>query len=149
MGSQEPKDLESAYIEFSQNIQKWAPDGIIQVDLETLYDMGLLNRNDLDEEQPDEITANFHVSETPDKITLHNEKFAIWIVPKLLDNLPVTHTFISQFQEDKPHLELVFATSGVYNTPKFILKVLHHFLLDVVDTENIIAKINKKPPKNP
>ncbi|NGX60433.1 MAG: hypothetical protein KR126chlam3_01606 [Chlamydiae bacterium] len=139
-----PNELEKAYNEFTTNFKKWAPDGIIEIDLETLCEMGLLNRDDLDEESPDEVTQFFHVTETPDKISLHNEKFAIWIVPQLLDNIPTTHTYISQLGKEGPQLELVYATAGVYNTPKFILKVLQHFLIDVIDTDAVISSIGKK-----
>jgi len=139
-----PNEMEDAYSEFTTNFQKCAPDGIIEINLETLCEMGLLNKEDFDEEEPDDVTQYFHVTETPDKITLHNEKFAIWIVPKMVDDIPTTHTYISQLQKKKPHLELVYATAGVYNTPKFILKVLQHFLIDVIDTEAIISSIGKK-----
>jgi hypothetical protein len=39
---------------------------------------------------------------------------------------------------------LVFSTAGVYNTPKYILKVLQHFLSEVLDTEAIIIAMGKK-----
>ena len=139
-----PNELEEAFKDFTQNFKKWAPDGVIQIDLEALCEMGLLNREDFDHEEPDEVTHYFHVLETPDKITLHNEKFAIWIVPKMIDNVSITHTYISQLLKAKLRLELVFATSGVYNSPKFILKVLQHFLLEVIDTDKMISSIGKK-----
>lgn len=140
-----PNELEEAYQNFNQNFKKWVPDGIIQIDLESLCEMGLLNQEDFDEEEPDDVTQYFHVLETPDKITLLNEKFAIWIVPKMVENTATTHTYISQLQKDKLHLELVYETTGVYNNPKFILKVLQHFLIDVIDTDAIISSIGKKP----
>ena len=140
-----PNELEEAYQNFNQNFKKWVPDGIIQIDLESLCEMGLLNREDFDEEEPDDVTQYFHVLETPDKITLLNEKFAIWIVPKMVENTATTHTYISQLQKDKLHLELVYETTGVYNNPKFILKVLQHFLIEVIDTDAIISSIGKKP----
>jgi len=139
-----PSELEEAYQDFTQNFKKWTPDGIIEIDLESLCEMGLLNEKDFDEEEPDDVTHYFHVYETPDKITLHNEKFAIWIVPKMIDNVPTTLTYISQCNKKKPQLELVFSTSGVYNTPKFILKVLQHFLIEVIDTDAVISSIGKK-----
>lgn len=139
-----PNELEEAYQDFTKNFKKWAPDGIIEINLESLCEMGLLNRDDLDEEEPDDVTQYFHVTETPDKITLHNEKFAIWISPKLIDDIPTTHTYISQLHKNKPHLELVYATAGVYNTPKFILKVLQHFLIEVIDTDAVISSMGKK-----
>ncbi len=139
-----PNEMEEAYKEFTTNFKKWAPDGIIEIDLEALCDMGLLNRDDFDEEEPDDVTQFFHVTETPDKITLHNEKFAIWIVPKMINEMPTTHTYISQLHKNVPHLELVYVTAGVYNTPKFILKVLQYFLIEVIDTDAIISSIGKK-----
>jgi len=140
-----PNELEDAYQNFNLNFKKWVPDGIIQINLETLCEMGLLNKEDFDEEEPDDVTHYFHVLETPDKITLLNEKFAIWIVPKMVDNISTTHTYISQLQKEKLHLELVYETAGVYNNPKFILKVLQHFLIEVIDTDNVISSIGKKP----
>lgn len=140
-----PNELEEAFQNFNLNFKKWVPDGIIQINLETLCEMGLLNKEDFDEEEPDDVTQYFHVLETPDKITLLNEKFAIWIVPKMVGDVSTTHTYISQFQKEIPHLELVYETSGVYNNPKFILKVLQHFLIDVIDTDAIISSMGKKP----
>jgi len=139
-----PPQLEESYDDFVQNFKKWAPDGIIEIDLEGLCEMGLVNREDFDDEEPDDVTQYFHVLETPDKITLYNEKFAIWIVPKLIEDIPTTLTYISQVQKEKPQLELVFSTVGVYNTPKFILKILQYFLIEVIDTEAIISSMGKK-----
>lgn len=140
-----PNELEEAFQNFNLNFKKWVPDGIIQINLEALCEMGLLNQEDFDEEEPDDVTQYFHVLETPDKITLLNEKFAIWIVPKMVGDVSTTHTYISQLQKDKLHLELVYETSGVYNNPKFILKILQHFLIEVIDTDAIISSIGKKP----
>lgn len=139
-----PSDLEKAYEEFSKNAQKWLPDGFIRINLETLCGMGLVNGKDFDHEEPDEVTHYFHVLETPDKITLHNEKFAIWIVPKLVDNTPLTHTYISQIRDSTPRLELVYENRGIYNSPKFILKILQYFLIETIDTDAVISSIGKK-----
>ncbi|HSX12412.1 MAG TPA: hypothetical protein VLF61_02880, partial [Rhabdochlamydiaceae bacterium] len=73
-----------------------------------------------------------------------NEQFAIWIVPRVVDNITSTLTYIALLYQNKPHLEIVFSTAGVYNTPKYILKVLQHFLIEVIDTEAIISNIGKK-----
>ena len=139
-----PSELEETFKDFTANFKKWAPDGVIEVGLESLCEMGLLNEKDFDEEEPDEVTQFFHVIETPDKITLYNDKFAIWIVPQMINEISTTHTYISQSTKNKPQLELVYSTSGVYNTPKFILKVLQHFLLEVIDTDAIISSMGKK-----
>ncbi|NGX39652.1 MAG: hypothetical protein KR126chlam1_00985 [Chlamydiae bacterium] len=139
-----PDDLEKAYHDFSSNLKKWAPDGVIDIDIEALSEMDLLNKEDFDEEEPDDVTQFFHVEETDDKITLYNDKFAIWIVPTLIDEVSTTHTYISQLTKKEANLELVYTTAGVYNTPKFILKVLQKFLIEVIDTDAVITSMGKK-----
>lgn len=140
-----PVQLEESFMEFSQNIQKWAPDGIIGVDLNLLEQLGLLNNAKIDHPTTDAITHYFHVIETIDKVTLFNEQFAVWIVPQNTEENSSTMTYIALIQANRPHLEIIFATSGVYNTPKYILKILEHFLSEVIDTEAIISSIGKKP----
>ncbi len=139
-----PIQLEEAYKEFTQNLQKWIPDGVISVDLTLLHELGLLSFAELEQATQDPISHYFHVIETSDKVTLFNEQFAIWIVPKSEEPTPSTLTFIALLHAGKPHLEIVFSSSGVYNSPKYILKVLQHFLTEVIDTEAIIAAIGKK-----
>ena len=140
-----PNILEEAYQEFSKDLLKWVPDGILRVDLKVLNDLGLLNSSELEHSITDDQLNNyFHIIETSDKVTLFNEQFAIWIVPQLIDESPTTATFIALLQANKPHLEIVYLTSGVYNTPKYILKVLQQFLAEVQDTEAVISSIGKK-----
>jgi hypothetical protein len=141
-----PKVLEESYQEFSKNLPKWLHDGVIPVDMKLLQDLGLLNSAELEHSvSEDHLNHYFHIIETPDKVTLFNEQFAIWIVPELIDENPTTTTLIALLQGNKPHLEIVYTTSGVYNTPKYILKVLQHFLTEVQDTEAVILSI--KPHK--
>jgi len=139
-----PNVLEESYHEFSGNLSKWAPDGVLQVDLKLLDELGLLSNAQIEQSASDNLTHYFHIIETPDKVTLFNEQFAIWIIPQLIENLPRTMTMIALLHSNKPHLEIVFTTSGVYNTPKYILKILQHFLAEVQDTEAIISSMGKK-----
>ncbi|MBI3236667.1 MAG: hypothetical protein HYZ48_03065 [Chlamydiales bacterium] len=140
-----PVVLEEAYQEFNQDLTKWIPDGIVHVDLRLLNELGMLNNAELEHSVNEaNLTLYFHIIETTDKVTLFNDQFAIWIVPQLLDELPITTTLIALVQTNKPRLEIVYRTSGVYNTPKYILKILQHFLTEVQDTEAIISSIGKK-----
>lgn len=140
-----PNVLEDAYKEFSKDLTKWAPDGIMQVDLKLLSELGILNNAELEHSvSDDQLNHYFHIIETPDKVTLFNEQFAIWIVPHVVDETPTTTTMIALLQNNKPHLEIVYLTSGVYNSPKYILKVLQHFITEVQDTEAVISSIGKK-----
>lgn len=137
-----PSQLEEAYKEFTLNLQKWVPDGVQQVNINLLQELGLLNAAQFEQNSTDNLMHYFHVIETPDKVTLFNEQFAVWIVPKMVSDVASTLTFIALLPKKGPHLEIVFSTEGVYNTPKFILKVLQHFLTEVIDTESIISKID-------
>jgi hypothetical protein len=140
-----PVILEEAFREFSKNLLKWLPDGVTHVDMKLLNDIGLLSHAELDAPISDAyLNQHFHIIETPEKVTLFNDQFSIWIVPEVVDEVPTTTTFIALLQQSKPHLEIVYTTSGVYNTPKYILKVLQHFLAEVQDTEAIISAIDKK-----
>ncbi len=140
----DPTQLEEAYGDFIKNIKKWAPDGIINVDLFLLDDLGLLSSLELNEGTPEDVTEQFHVIETDEKITLYNEQFGVWIVPKILDGVATTYTYISLISAASPQLEIVFSTTGVYNTPRYILKVLQHFLVEMIDTEAVISSMGNK-----
>ncbi len=139
-----PIQLEEAYKDFTDNLQQWAPDGCIHVNLQLLQDLGLLNNWDSESGGPESLTQQFHVVETNDKVTLFNEKFAVWITPQTHTELPSTLIIIALIQNLKPHLEIVYTTSGVYNTPKYILKVLQHFMTEMLDTEATLSSIEKK-----
>ncbi len=140
-----PKVLEEAYLEFSKDLSKWIHDGIIQVDMKLLNDLGMLSNAELEQGVSDaHLSHYFHIIETDDKVTLFNEQFAIWIIPELIEETPTTTTLIALLQGDKPHLEIAYTNSGVYNTPKYILKILQHFLSEVQDTEAVISSIGKK-----
>ena len=138
----DPTILEETFTKLMQEFPKCAPDGIISVDLKLLRDLGLLDSED--EDDSEEFPHQFHVIETDEKVTLFNEEFAIWIVPKVIDALPTTLTLISLLRENSPKLEIVFSTSGIYNTPKFVLKVLRYYLSEVLDTEEAISSIHKE-----
>lgn len=138
----DPTILEEAFINFMQAFPTCVPDGITSVDLKLLRDLGLLDGEE--EEDSEEFPHQFHVVETDEKVTLFNDEFAIWIVPKMINGLPTTLTLISLLMDEKPKLEIVFATSGIYNTPKFVLKVLRYYLSEVLDTEEAISSMHKE-----
>ena len=141
-----PIQLDESFNEFMTNLPSWVPEGIVDVDLELLEKVGLLTSEELDEGDEDEIEQlphYFHVIESADKVTLFNHQFVVWIVPKTVDEMPLTYVFISLVKEKKPHLELAFSTAGVYNTPKFVLRLLRHYLSEVIDTEEAISSIKK------
>ena len=68
----------------------------------------------------------------------------IWITPRVIDDLTSTLTLIALLHNEKPRLEVVFSSSGVYNSPKYILKVLQHYLQEMIDTEKLLSSIEDK-----
>jgi hypothetical protein len=139
-----PVALEEAFKDFTENFEQWAPDECIHVNLQLLQNLGLLDNWDLDPSPPESLNQQFHVVEASDKVTLFNNQFAVWIVPQTETELPSTLIMVALIQNLKPHLEIVYTTSGVYNTPKYILKVLQHFMTEVLETEETLASIDKE-----
>lgn len=141
-----PIQLDQAYNEFISNLPSWIPEGIIEIDIELLEKTGLLNHEAFEEKQhAEKLPYYFHVIETADRVTLFNHQFVIWIVPKLVDETPTTIVLIALMNNNHPHLEIVFSTQGVYNTPKFVLKLLKYYLSEVIDTEEAISSIENDP----
>ncbi len=139
----EPVDLEKAYKHYMSDLQRHVPDGIVDVDLTLLQELGLLTCEGCEEEASDSLTHNFFVIESADKLTLFNDKFSIWIVPKMLHDAPATYTLIALNEGEDPHLEMVFTTSGVYNHSSLVLRILEKFLEQIEENEEEICRLKE------
>ncbi len=140
-----PSQLEKAYSDFTQNLLGWSPDSIISVDLQLLKELDILSHKQLESSTFEDFAHLFQVIETNDKVTLYNEQFAVWIIPKIIKDAPTTQIMIAHVQKSSPKLELIFSTVGVYNTPKYILKVLEKLLSEMLDTNQIINAMEDRP----
>ena len=139
-----PNDLEVKYQEYMQDLPRFAPDGVIDVDLSLLHEFKLLDCDEV--EDPDSpLTHSFYVIESSEKLTLFNQKFVIWIVPQLIEQTPTTYTLIALNSDEKTHLEMIFATTGVYNHSSLVLRILEKFLEQIEENEEEIVKIDDKP----
>ena len=135
--------LEELYQKFYTNLGNYLQDSIVKVDLTLLKRFNLLNRTPEEEKElQSQFPFYFHVIESSEKVTLFNNQFVVWITPQVVDELPVTLTIIALTHKDDLRLEIAFSTAGVYNTPKYVLKVLRHYLSEVIDTEEEIASIS-------
>lgn len=139
----DPVLIEASYKDFMGDLGKWAHDGVLNIDLHSLHELGLLHTLQEDQSEPEDLSQYFHIVESVEKVTLFNDQFIVWIVPKNDDAHPLTYVLIALCQSNKPHLEVVFSTSGIYNTPRFVLKILQHFLLDMLETEATLTSIEK------
>ncbi|MDE3045608.1 MAG: hypothetical protein KGJ02_03075 [Verrucomicrobiota bacterium] len=138
-----PMQIEESYKEFMANLGDWLHDGITHIDLKFLHEADILQTLQDDKGEPDDLTQYFHVIESVEKVTLFNEQFIVWIIPKMESDQPVTYVLIALNQPEKAHLEIVFTTHGIYNTPRYVLKVLQHFLIDTLETEATLISIEK------
>ncbi len=139
----DPENFDIPFYRFISNLSYWAPDGIVEIDLTLLHSYGLLKCKDSSSDITRALTDYFHVVESPEKITLYNQRFVIWIVPKVIGNEPTTITLVALINsEETPQIEIVFSTKGIYNSPRLILKILEYYLKEIEENENLIAKIN-------
>lgn len=136
-----PNQIENIFQKYAKDLSQCLPDGIINVNLKLLHDLNLLEK--INEENEEDFTQYFHVIETKEKVTLFNDKFIIWIVPKMQDEEPITYVLVAILNNEKPHLEIAFTTSGVYNSPKYVLKILQYYLLDMLETEATLTAFEK------
>lgn len=137
-----PQELEGYYQTFVADLSLFLPDGLIEVDLALLHDLGFLNEGQ-DNEIESNLTHSFYVIESADKLTLFNQKFIVWIVPKLVDQIPTTFTLIALNEPNQPHLEMAFSTAGVYNHSNLVLRILEKFLEQIEENEAELCKIKK------
>ena len=138
-----PNEIENLYEQYMSNLADLAHDGIVNVDLALLHELNLLDDLDQIKDDPEDLTQYFHVIESAEKVTLFNEQFLIWIIRKMEQDTPITYVLIALNAHDKTNLEIVFTASGIYNTPKYVLKVLQHFLLDMLETEATLTAIEE------
>lgn len=138
-----PISLEACYKRYMSDIGKWLPDGIIEIDLKTLHELNLLHFHGPRREDSS-LTRYFHVVESDEKLTLVNEQFIVWIVPEKTAESSVTYTLIALNKGDEIHLELAFATRGVYNHSHLVLRLLEKYLLDIQNTEEQLAKFESR-----
>jgi hypothetical protein len=141
-----PMVIEEAFREYAKDIERLAPDWVIHVDLALMHQEGILDQTDAEGEErgvEEKIAEKFHVIESPEKVTLFNDQFSVWIVPRVQNGRPETYTLVALNRNGRPHLELVFETSGVFNTPSHILRILEHYLQEVVENEAELRKIER------
>lgn len=140
-----PAQIEKAFASFTHHLTGWCPDTVVSVNLPFLMELGILSYNQLKDSTFEDFVHLFQVIETDDKVTLYNEQFLVWIVPKMVQDIPTTKVMIARIQKKLPQLELIFSTEGVYNAPKYILLVLEKLLTEIIDTHQVIAAMEDPP----
>ncbi len=133
--------IEECYKKFIKGLYSWIPEGIYFINLELLHHFDLLHFQPRVESKDPILTRYFQVFESPEKVTLLNDEFVIWIMPEKVDRTSLTYILIALNRENQePQLEVAFIASGVYNSSKLVLKVLERFLVEIQETEMILSK---------
>lgn len=140
---QNPEELEIDYKKYINDLKRFVPDGVVDIDLSLLHELGLLSCEETTFAEDMSLTHNFYVVESSDKLTLFNQKYVVWIVPQLVEQIPTTYTLIASNDKQQTHLEMVFATSGVYNHSNLVLRILEKFLEQIEENEQEICRYNK------
>jgi hypothetical protein len=131
--------IEECYKKFIKSLNFWIPEGIYYIDLQLLHHFDLLHFQPHTPRKDPVLTRYFHMVESPEKITLINDEFVVWIIPDKVNYLTVTYTLIALNPSDRePQLEAAFIASGIYNTSKLVLKVLEKFLIEIQETETAL-----------
>ncbi|MBB64894.1 MAG: hypothetical protein CMO81_07490 [Waddliaceae bacterium] len=134
---------EAAFTKYMGNLAHYAPDGILSIDLDLLQSLGILEQDDFDTAQTDHLARYFHVIESPEKITLFNEQFVIWIVPEHMQHTPITYALVAlNHVKQEPQLEIVLAASGIYNTSRLVLRVLESILKEIQENEDLLQQLD-------
>ena len=137
------EQLDAFFEHLSTHTSDLLPDGILDINVKTLHALHLLS---------DTIPANggssntlLQAIESGGKITLYNEKFALWIVPQKNADPSSTMVYIARRTEDEIKAEIGFRTTGIHNRSKTILKLIDRFLADIQETECVISKLEQNP----
>jgi GTPase SAR1 family protein len=129
------KEIEKSFIDCCNHLDDQGADSLIEIDLRLLHELELLNHKD-----DTASTRYFKVFERPEKITLVNDDYIVWIVPMMMETHPVTMTLIAK-NKQKPSLELTLIASGVYNTSQIVLQVLEKLLQEVEENDGLLNRL--------
>jgi hypothetical protein len=132
----DPVELEEKFKAYIENLSKYAPDGILEVDTQTLEEFDVSEGVEIKEEDPN--SHSFYVIESEEKLTLFNDKYLVWIVPQVQGDIAKTFTLIALNTPKIQPLEMVFATSGVYNQSGLVLQLLEKYLEQISENENLM-----------
>jgi hypothetical protein len=139
------EQLDAFFQKLSTQTGELFPDGIVDINIKVLHDLHLLSEDPptIHEAPPSSL---LQAIESEGKITLYNEKFALWIVPQANTFPPTTITFIARKSGETITPEVAFRTQGIHNRSKTILRVIDRFLTEIQETESVIARLEEAPP---
>lgn len=136
------EEIENYYQSIMGKLRSHLPEGIYFVDLEFLQELDLLDFKKKSNEDLF-LSEEFKMVETPDKITVINEDFLIWIVPSGIIPCHSTQVFIALNHDPEPKVEAGFIATGVYNSSKIVINVLEKILIEIKENEELIDRFQE------
>lgn len=137
--------IEESYRKYTEDLSYWLPEGASRVNLQFLNQFDLLHFQPLHPQKESLLKTSFQIIESPEKITLINEEFIVWIIPQQHRDPTETYVLIALNRKDEePQIETAFITSGIYNTSPLVLRLLEKILLDIQETQACLSKIEKQ-----
>lgn len=132
--------LDCFFEELATHSSELLPDGIIDINIATLLALQLLS-----EECPGPNTTPIahllQAIESDGKVTLFNDNFVIWIVPRRERDEPVTTVYIARRYASSVKPELAFRAAGIHNRSRTILRLIDKYLAEILDTENVLSTL--------
>lgn len=135
--------IEDYFQSYKNNLTNFIPEDIITVDLSLLQRFELLNE-DNNPRNDTSLSHHFQIIESANKMTLISPQFVIWITSEKIEGIGGTWTLIALNGKERPHLELAFIASGIYNHSKLVLRILEKFLTEIEENEQLIHALKNQ-----
>lgn len=135
--------IEDYFQSYKNDLTSYIPEDIITVDLSLLQRFGLLNEDE-DPQETAALSHTFQIIESDTKMTLISPQFVIWITSEKIEGLGGTWTLIALNGKERPHLQLAFIASGIYNHSKLVLRILEKFITEIEENEELIHSLRNQ-----
>lgn len=134
---------EQAFSLLIKNLPFFLRESLIRVDPHQLAILGLDDQTLL--QPPDQKLSycRFCVAEASGKLTLINEMFVAWIVPKWNSAKEETLLIVATCQAGDIHPITALILSGPRNTPNAALKILEGVLIDIRENDLLCTTLGK------
>lgn len=134
---------EQVFQDLIRNLPHYLHDAIIQIDDYQLRILGLCDKQLNQPPDQDHSFCRFCVAESGEKLTLINESFISWIVPKWNQLTGETLILVATYQGCDIQLISALVLGGERNSPNAVLKVLERVLIDVWENNLLCTLLGK------
>jgi len=143
--------IEQYYKEHFSQQEKWPADMLMHVDLQLLHHLDLLrdfhvitrgwsSRSEFSTHLTGLRNHYFNFVESRDKLTLYNEEYVVWLVPGYHKHISSTYAIVALNLPNELKLELIFVSTGIYNSSFIVLRVLEKLLLEIQENNDWFLK---------